>query len=278
MFALVFSTRYIAWARTWSEISKAEAAAASAEYPVAEEALQRARALDPANALRAIDLADIAFRRGEYARALALYEEATTLEDRNLYAHAMIARIAGLLQEPVVAAQAQASLAGYGRDNNEVYSWAWATFDDPPRRHIVPGDPAALGQYTGFAPATPDLPAGRWTLGDARVRLAGGCGVLRVVLQGPPGRHVTIGVEQSSAPPTVQLTGERQEIQIGLACAPAQPAPGQAPAPELVAGSDGLQRPATVVQIASETGLLDLEQAPWAVGVAVLEVSMDGGL
>ncbi len=114
-----------------------------------------------------------------------------------------------------------------------------------------------LGHYAGFAPATFNLAQGRWTLGHGRLRLSGGCGTLTLRLRGPAGREARIQVAGSAIRERVVLNGEPQAVVLSLAdqpdCAAAQ---------------------SVVVHIQSETGLLDLEHAPWAVGVAVLEAEV----
>jgi hypothetical protein len=76
-------------------------------------------------------------------------------------------------------------------------------------------------------------------------------------LHGPAGRAARIRVADSAIRERVVLTGEPQEVVLSLAdqpdCAANQP---------------------VVVHIQSETGLLDLERAPWAVGVAVREAAI----
>lgn len=265
--ALIFSTRYLTWVRTWPDLQRGNAALANNEYNAARSAFEHAQVVDPTNALRVINLADLAFLTNDYLTALALYSQANALEDRNLYAHAMRARIAGLLGQPEVAAEQQRALAGYGRDNNELYDWAWRSFDDPPLVRVVPGDPQTLGQYVGFAPSTGDLPDGRWTLRNAQIRLANACGQLIMRVRGPQGRVITIGVEGSGAAPLVNtftLDGTEQELQVALACSTQQ-----------TNSPDPVKRSVTTVSIDSATSLLDIETAPWYVGVAVLDAHIE---
>jgi 4-amino-4-deoxy-L-arabinose transferase-like glycosyltransferase len=272
MAALVFSTRYISWIQTWGDLQRANTAIADGNFDVAHAALTQARTTDPRNALRVIDLADVAFRQAKLQESLDLYQEALQLEDRNLYAHTMRARIASLLNMPAIAQAEQAALAGYGRDNNEVYQWAWQTFADPLPTRVIPGDPMALGMYTGFAPVTPDLPTGRWTLAEARVRLAKTCGTVVAVVRGPAGRTIQASL-QGQTPQDFTLDGSDQIIRLAQPCvnAEAQIPPTYS---ELFASSD-IQRYETILKIESPTGLLYLDQAPWYVGVAVLEVRME---
>jgi hypothetical protein len=259
--ALIFSTRYITWVRTWPDLQAAHAAMARSEYNAAQIAFERARVADPTNALRVIDLADLAFQRGDHSAALALYGQALKLEDRNLYAHAMRAHTAALLGLNSIVAAEQVALAGYGRDTNELYDWAWRTFEHPLVMRIVPGDPLALGQFVGFAPATPDLPSGRWTLGDARIRFAAGCGQVVVRVRGPVGRLATVAIEGSSVQQFVTLDGTVQDVRLASACSGEQAR---------------VERHSTTIRIQSPTALLDIERAPWYGGVAVLEARIEG--
>jgi hypothetical protein len=259
--ALIFSTRYITWVRTWPDLQAAHAAMARSEYNTAHTSFERARSADPTNALRVIDLADLAFQRGDHSAALALYGQALKLEDRNLYAHAMRAHIAALLGLSDIAAAEQIALAGYGRDTNELYDWAWRAFEHPLALRVVPGDPLALGQYVGFAPATPDLPLGRWTLGDARIRLAAGCGQVVVQVRGPVGRVATVTIEGSTVQQSVTLNGTVQDVRLASPCS---------------GDLASTERHSTIIRIHSPTALLDIERAPWYGGVAVLEARIEG--
>jgi hypothetical protein len=273
--ALVFSTRYATWVRTWGDLQQASAALANQQLEQAEPLLVHARSTDPTNALRVIDLADLAFLRGMNLQALDLYGEALKLEDRNLYAHAMRERLAALLKMPEIARREQAALAGYGRDNNEIYQWAWAAFDDPLAPVVVPGDPTVLGQYVGFAPATPDLPAGRWTLDEARVRLADGCGVVLARVRGPTGRRVQIDVEGRTLPQEVVLIGGEQIVRLVVPCSGSITPTLEPTARPTLQANPLARRVATIVHFRSPTGVLYLEEAPWYVGVAVLGVGFE---
>jgi 4-amino-4-deoxy-L-arabinose transferase-like glycosyltransferase len=273
--ALVFSTRYFGWIATWGDLATANAAIAAADYPTAQQALEQARTRQPQNALRVIDLADLAFRQGKLQQALDLYQEALKLEDRNLYAHMMRMRIAALLNLPDAARAEQMALVGYGREQNEVYSWAWRTFADPLPMRVVPGDPMAIGMFAGFAPVTPDLPSGRWTLAEARVRLAASCGTVVATVRGPAERIIEVALEGRTPQQIYTLTGSDQEIRIAIPCGTDQaltPRPLQQS--ELVA-SEETWRNEAIFHIKSPTNLLYLDQAPWHVGVAVLEVRVE---
>lgn len=252
---LIFSWRYVTWLEGERYAVSGRWALEAGEYARAQTAFEQARAIDPHNALRIIDLADLAFAQGEIARAAGLYRQATTLEPRNLYAHAMRVQTATLLNDPPEAQAALAAIDSYGRDNNDLYLWAWRAARTPPPAQVVPGSPMALGHFEGFAPATFDLEQGRWTLGNGRLRLAGSCGMLHMQLRGPAGRAASIGIEDAGIQQRVVLSGEAQTVILPLhgirECAPAPP---------------------LIVHVESATSVLDLERAPWAVGVAVLEI------
>jgi hypothetical protein len=254
---LIFSWNYVAWIKGERYAVPARWAAARDNPARAERLFEQARETDPGNALRLIDLADLALMQGDTAEAATFYRQATELEQRNLYAHAMRIQTAALRDDPEEAQSALAAIDSYGRDNNDLYAWAWNNVRTPAPARIVPGEPSALGHYTGFAPATFDLAQGRWTLGHGRLRLSGDCGTLTLRLHGPAGREVRIRVADSAIRERVVLTGEPQEVVLSLAdqpdCAANQP---------------------VVVHIQSKTGLLDLERAPWSVGVAVLEAAI----
>jgi hypothetical protein len=160
-----------------------------------------------------------------------------------------------------IAAAEQSALAGYGRDTNELYDWAWRAFENPPAVRVVPGDPMALGQYVGFAPATPDLLSGRWTLGDARIRFAAGCGQVVVRIRGPVGRVATVAIEGSTVQQSVTLNGTVQDVRLAIACSGEQAS---------------VKQVSTIIRIQSSTALLDIERAPWYGGVAVLEAWIEG--
>jgi hypothetical protein len=246
---LIFSTRYISWARAERIAATGRQALAQGDAAAAEAAFRAAYAADETNSLRPIALGDLAFAQGDLPAAATWFAEAETLEPRSLYALALESWVATLRGDAAAAAAAQARIAGFGRDTNDLYHWAWSAAPTPPPVRLVPGDSAALGHYVGFAPATFDLPAGRWTLGEARLRL-GGCGAARLLLRGPAGRAVTLrapGLEQ-----TLTLSGAADEVVLPVA---ALPCASDAP---------------LVVTISSPIGLLDLDEAPWMVGVAVL--------
>lgn len=252
---LIFSWRYVTWLGGERYAVPARLALLDHDDARAQALFERAYAVDPDNALRLIDLADLAFTRWEYERAAELYRQATYLEHRNLYAHAMRIQTAALLDDPTEARVALAAIDSYGRDNNDLYLWAWKTARTPPPSQVIPGDPLALGHYKGFAPATFDLPQGRWTLGDGRVRVRGSCGTLTLDLRGPKGRAARVWVEDWGIRQQVLLSGDWQQVTLPLA---------------------GIREcefhPPLFVHIESETALLDLERAPWVVGVGVRSV------
>ncbi|GAB4201376.1 MAG: hypothetical protein OHK0022_23360 [Roseiflexaceae bacterium] len=250
--ALIFSTRYITWLDSTRYVIQARAAAAQDDPSGAGRLLERARTADPNNALRTLDLADLSFGVGAYGEALERYREAAAQEPRSVYAHAMRIQAAQRLGRPEEAQAALAAIDSYDRDTNDLYQWAWGAFTTPPPTRVVPGDPLALGHFTGFAPATPDLPTGRWTLGTAQLRLGGACTAVELRLRGPAGRTVRV----STAPPlgdaSLTLDGSEQLLRLPLAARPdCQSAP-------------------LAVQLDSPTSLLDLERAPWMTGVAVI--------
>ncbi|MCU0493509.1 MAG: glycosyltransferase family 39 protein [Chloroflexaceae bacterium] len=256
--ALVFSFRYVTWARAELAALPGRVYMMNGEPGRAQEPFAAALALDPNNALRVADLADAHFYRGDAERALELYQQSARLEERSLYAHAMTAYAANLLQRPAEAHAALEAIRGYGRDNNDLYTWAWDVMGLTPPRRVVPGDPVAFGHYVGFAPATFDLPEGRWTLGDARLRITGGCGVARLRLRGPAGRSVTVGLEQARFSQVLTTDGTVQEVIL--------------PLNTIFQCDEGLP---VRIAIRSATSLLDLERAPWMVGVAVLSVEYE---
>ncbi len=253
--ALIFSMRYITWLRSEQYAFPAQQALAAGDMSRAKTLFEQARAADPTNALRVVDLADLAFDQGQYQQAFDLYGEALKLEDRNLYAHAMRVRTAALLGEPNVAQREWQAIRDYGRDNNDIYSWAWDALHAQPTARTVPGDPAALGLWAGFAPSTDDLTQGRWTLGDGQIRVQASCNTLHLRLRGPAGRVAHVSVEEGDIRQNVTLTGQEQEIALPL---------------QSIRDCE-YHRPITV-QVQSDTSLLDLDRAPWAVGVAVLDV------
>jgi 4-amino-4-deoxy-L-arabinose transferase-like glycosyltransferase len=247
---LIFSTRYLTWARAEQIARGGAQALARGDREAAEAALLAARAADPTNSLRSIALGDLALAAGDTAAAAAWFGEAEALEPRSLYALAMESWLATLRGDAPAAEAAYTKVAGFGRDTNDFHSWAWGRVITPPPARAVPGSAAALGHFVGFAPATPDLPAGRWSLGDARLRL-GGCGDVRLLLRGPAGRDVTASAGDVER--TLTLTGGDDELLLPLdEAAPCGPGAAQA------------------VTISSATSLLDLEAAPWYTGVAVL--------
>ncbi len=247
--SLIVSTRYITWARAERIAAEGRQALARGDASAAEAAFRAAYRADPANSLRPIALGDLAFARGNLPAAAAWFAEASALEPRSLYALAMETWIATLRGDAAAAASAHARIAGFGRDTNDFYLWAWQVAPTPAPSRLTPGAATAIGHFVGFAPATFDLPGGRWTLGAARLRL-GGCGDPRLTLRGPAGRPVTLraaGVERR-----IILSGAPEEVTLPLGATPCDPATP------------------LVVSITSPTGLLDLERAPWYTGVAVL--------
>lgn len=256
--ALTASTRYLPWLASLPDAVAGRAALARGDIARAELLLTRARAADPANPLRTIDLGDAALARGQDAVALAFYQQAAAMEHRSLYAQALRAAVATRLNLAEEAAAGLAEIDSYWRSGNDLLEWSWAALDPAPAARVIPGDPAALGQAAGFAPATPDLPVGRWTLGEGRVRVRGGCGTLAVRLSGPAGRVVEIMVDDWGLRERVTLNGAPQEARLSLQSI-----------------RECEYQPALTVRISSATGLLDLEQAPWYGGAAVHEVRVD---
>jgi 4-amino-4-deoxy-L-arabinose transferase-like glycosyltransferase len=257
-FGLIFSLRYTTWLRGERYAVQARNALQRGDMAAAHAAFERARAADPTNAFRALDLADLALAQHDLIAATGLYSQAATLEPRSIYAHAMRMRIAALLNRPDEARVELQAIAGYGRDSNDLYRWAWGFLPDSPPSRVVPGDATALGAYEGFAPATFDLNQGRWTLGEGRVRLRGECGVLRLGLRGPAGRIAQVWIEGQPLQQQVVLDGSAQRIALPL---------GDIPGCEA--------RPPLVVHIRSATAVLDPDRAPWAVGVAVLDAQVE---
>ncbi|PDW03726.1 glycosyltransferase family 39 protein [Candidatus Viridilinea mediisalina] len=255
-FALIFSTRYITWISVEQSASVGRQALAQGDFATAEAAFLTAHAADPENSLRALALADLAMLQGDHETALEWFVVAREAEPRSLYALAMESWLATMLGDQAAAEAAHNEIIEFGRDTNDFYTWAWSATPTPPDARVIPGATAALGHFVGFAPITPDLTEGRWTLGSAQVRVGGsGCNELQVDLRGPAGRPVTleaVGVIQ-----TVTLSGSEQRLILPLgagACLPDQP---------------------LVLSITSPRSLLDLEAAPWNVGVAVLAVERD---
>ncbi len=255
---LIFSRRYLSWMAGERYAAPARRALANSDTTTALALFEHARLADPTNALRWISLADTTLAQSDIAGALALYEQATAQEDRNLYAHAMRIQTATLLSDAETARDALATIDRYGRDSNDIYRWAWHTARTAPPPQVVPGNPLALGHYEGFAPATFDLPQGRWTLGQGRVRLRGSCGTLRLRLFGPIGREVEIWIADQPLRERVLMNNEPQTVELPL---------------------DGIAEcansPPLVAHLRSSTALLDLERAPWMVGVALIEAAID---
>ncbi|NWF79969.1 MAG: glycosyltransferase family 39 protein [Chloroflexi bacterium] len=248
-FSLIVSMRYVTWAHAERSAVAGRQALARGDLAAAEAAFRAARDADPANSLRPIALGDLAFARGDLPAAAGWFAEASALEPRSLYALAMEGWLATLRGDAAGAAAAQARIASFGRDTNDFYWWAWNATPTAAPTRLVPGDATAIGHFLGFAPASFDLPAGRWTLGTAWLRL-GGCGEARLLLRGPAGRPVSLRAAGQER--TLTLSGADQWVALpsdAQACDPARP---------------------LVVSIQSPTGLLDLERAPWYTGVAVL--------
>ncbi|RRR68987.1 MAG: hypothetical protein EI684_16760 [Candidatus Viridilinea halotolerans] len=252
-FALIFSMRYLTWISVEQSANVGRQAIARGDLATAEAALRTAYAADSANSLRAIALGDLAMLQGDQAAAMAWFVTARDLEPRSLYALAMELWLAALNDDQAAADVAYAKIIEYGRDTNDLYTWAWYATFTPAPSHVVPGTANALGHFVGFAPQTPDLAAGRWTLGSAHVRLGGtGCQEVRIDLHGPAGRPVTLAVADVSQ--TVTLDGSAQQLILPLGasqCTPEQP---------------------LLLTISSPRSLLDLEASPWNVGVAVVSV------
>ncbi|MCL6540667.1 MAG: glycosyltransferase family 39 protein [Roseiflexus sp.] len=253
--AFIFSTRYISWIESLRYTVPGRAALAAGDVHPAGRLLTRAREVAPDNPLRVIDLADLYLAQGDNERALELYRLAASMEHRSLYAQAMRVLTAAALDNPAEAAAALRAIDDYWRSGNDLLEWAWNARHMSAPSHVIPGDPAALGFYAGFAPATPDLTVGRWTLGEGRVRVRGGCGRLEVRMHGPTGRVVDISLDDWNIHERVTLTGAPQEVRISLS---------------------GIREceynPELTVRFTSATGLLDLETAPWYGGVAITDV------
>lgn len=255
--AFIFSTRYIAWIESLRYAVPGRIALAAGDVDQAGRLLTLAREVAPDNPLRLIDLADLYLTQGDKAQALELYRLAAAMEHRSLYAQAMRALTAASLGNPVEAATALRAIDDYWRSGNDLLEWAWDAQHMSAPSRVIPGDPATLGFYAGFAPATPDLTAGRWTLGEGRVRVSGGCGQLEVRMHGPTGRMVDISLDDWNIHERITLTGAPQKVHISLAgireCA---------------------YNPELTVRFTSATGLIDLETAPWYGGVAITDVQV----
>lgn len=253
--ALIVSTRYIPWSAGMWYAVPGRAALEAGDLQRAETLLTLAHDANPENLLRVIDLADLRLAQGEERVALDLYRRAAEMERRSLYAQAMRAITGASLGMPDEAVAGLAAIDDYWRSGNDLLEWAWNVRRGSVPDRVIPGDPTALGLYAGFAPTTPDLAVGRWTLGEGRVRVRGDCGTLIIRLHGPVGRSVNISIDDWSIRERAIMTGEAQEVRLALS------------------GIRGCESdPELTVRIVSETGLLDLEQAPWYVGVAVQEI------
>ncbi len=249
---LIFSTRYLSWARAELIAVEGRQALARGDTLAAEAALQAAYAADAGNSLRPIALGDLAMQTGDRPAAAEWFAQAAALEPRSLYALAQQIWLATFADDHAAANAALAAIAGFGRDTNDLYLWAWEAVPTPAPERLVPGDAMALGHYRGFAPATFDLPRGRWTLGEAEMRLAG-CGDLRLELRGPAGRPVSLSVGEVTQ--TVTMDGSLMTVALPVA---SSACPAETP---------------LMLHISSPTSLLDLEQAPWMTGVAVISVT-----
>jgi hypothetical protein len=256
--ALIVSTRYILWSAGMWYAAPGRAALETGDLQQAETLLALARDATPDNPLRVIDLADLRLAQGNDQEALDLYRRAAEMEPRSLYAQAMRALTGASLRMTDEATAGLAAIDDYWRSGNDLLEWAWNVRRGAAPDRVVPGDPMALGLYAGFAPATPDLAVGRWTLGEGRVRVRGGCGALIVQLRGPVGRSVDISIDGWDIRERLTMTGEAQEARLALA------------------GIRGCEfGPDLTVRIISATGLIDLAHAPWYAGVAVYEVHVE---
>lgn len=256
--ALIVSTRYIPWSAGMWYALPGRAALEAGDLQRAETLLALAHDTDPDNPLRVIDLADLRLAQGDEQAALDLYRRAAEMERRSLYAQAMRAVTGASLGMPGEAMAGLAAIDDYWRSGNDLLEWAWNVRRGIAPDRVVPGNPTALGLYAGFAPATHDLAVGRWTLGEGRVRVRGGCGTLVARLHGPAGRPVDISIDDWSIRERVIMTGETQDVRLALSSI-----------------RECEFRPDLTVRITSETDLIDLEQAPWYAGVAVYEVRVD---
>ena len=246
-FGLTASARYVPWLRSLP----AQALAAARWEDVSDRMryLRAARAADPANPLRTLDLARGSLSIGDDGAADALLAAVSLAEYRNLEAHGLRAMLATRRGDAALARAEVAAIDGYWRAGNDLYDWAWGSALSAPPPTVVPGDPAALGHYRGFAPTTPDVPSGAWTLGDAEVRLAPGCGPIAVVLRGPAGRVVRLTLDGATQQVTLDGATQRVTIQRTVGCA--------APA---------------VVRLMSDTSAIDRATIPWYGGAVVERV------
>lgn len=254
--ALIVSRHYFPWVTSLWPVLAGQAALARHDFAIAEMWLQRAYDIQPSNPLRTIDRADLRLEQGHFDEALALYRQAATMERRNLYAQAMRTLTASYLHLPSEAYAGMAAINDYWRVGNDVFEWAWQAYQQStiPNR-VIPGDPMSLGLYAGFAPVTPDLDRGLWTLGSARVKLRGTCGNLVVRFRAPAGRVVSFNIEQLDHRRDIVADGTVQEVSFSLANIAACEA-----------------SPPVTVYIISPISLLDIDYAPWYTGVAIYEV------
>lgn len=256
--ALIVSTRYLPWSAGMWYAVPGQAALAAGDLQRAETLLTLAHDVNPDNPLRVIDLADLRLAQGDEQAALDLYRRAAEMERRSLYAQAMHALTGASLGMPDETRAGLEAIDHYWRSGNDLLEWAWNARRGAVPDRVVPGDPMALGLYAGFAPATPDLAFGRWTLGAGRVRILGGCGALAVRLHGPVGRLVNISIDDWGIREQIVMTGAAQEVRLTLSSI-----------------RECEFSPPLTVRITSETGLLDLEEAPWYAGVVVREVRVE---
>jgi tetratricopeptide (TPR) repeat protein len=259
--ALIFTMRFVPWLRAEPLAAQARAYRDKGDLARAGELFARARERDPQSPMRLFDEADSLLSRGQIAEARQRYEQGELLEPRSLYGRAMLAATHVLQGDEAGARAELARVREAGYDRDDLWAWVWRRagrrlWPLPIPQRLVPGDPAALGFAVGFAPATADLAAGRWTQGAAQIRLAGRCGLLSLALRGPRGRVARVTTDAGAAL-EVALTGAAQTVTLPVVDA---------------AGRCG---DALLVSIESPTDLLDIETDPWQVGVAVSEVRLD---
>ncbi|MCX7858869.1 MAG: tetratricopeptide repeat protein [Chloroflexus sp.] len=254
--ALIVSRQYLPWAASLWSVFSGRAALAQHDFAAAERWLRQAHDMHPSNPLRTMDLADLWLAQGQIDKALAFYRQAAMMEHRSLYSQAMRVLTARYLNLPLEAEAGLAAIDDYWRVGNDVFEWAWEAWQQPiVSNRIIPGDPLSLGLYAGFAPKTPDLDQGLWTLGAARIKVRGTCGNLAVRFQAPAGRIVTFSIDQLNLRQDVVATGKLQEVSLSLA------------------GMAGCaSSPPVILRITSPTSLLDIERAPWYTGAAVHEI------